>query len=323
VLFHVTAASRLPSIRRHGLKPGCKPQWTNAFGVPQGSRKLLYVMTDFAQAVRFAHRMQWEGKEPAVILAVDAAPALEADDHWENSAHGGCWWTTQERVPAAAVVREVALEPWLVRRVVKGLVEWPPVPDALDRLDGEAVWARLNDLDLDSEDVGDFCDRFFGEEDADEDKLLACADAANTARDAARAEALPGGRFRVWRSVVVADPAAWALDPRGAPGGGLGLCWSSSPDGAAPYSGPRRGHACVIVGEVGLDDVDWAATAIMRAVKPGQSELRLRPEGAVAVLGLATGHGEPLETPWAGRTATAGAADPRADLGLLAAGGVR
>jgi hypothetical protein len=168
-------------------------------------------------------------------------------------------------------------------------------------LNGSAILSRLKDGDLDSVDVGDFLDRYLGGEDASEGDLPVLD---IVARDFLKGlvPILPkGGTCEIWRMVVVSgDADTWASNPVGP--GGIGVSWSFDPSGAAPYGGGyESGVRRMLRARVTLEDIDFAASCIMNAVKPEQHECRLLYAAHVEVIGIYDGRSmERLECPCAG-----------------------
>ncbi len=182
----------------------------------------------------------------------------------------------------------------------------------IHHLDGRALYDRIKEGDLDSEDVGDFLDAYLGGEgplpvhlpELDGVASLFMASLPHRPTDAA---------IELWRAVVVhGDAESWAACPTGTDG--IGTSWSFDVAGAATYGGGGgKGERRVIQGRVVSSDVDWAATCIMQAVKPEQVECRLLDSATVEVVAILDGHSlRPLPCPCAGGTfpASAPAADP-------------
>jgi len=155
-------------------------------------------------------------------------------------------------------------------------------------MDGRMLLTRIKEGDLDSIDIGDFLDRYLDGKDVSADDIPILDIVARGFVRSIRERFADAPFIEVWRAVVVeGSPEAWAANPVGP--SGIGVCWSFEPSGAAPYGGGYRGLRRILHGRVSREEVDWAASCIMNAVKPEQHEIRLLETARAEIIGIYDG----------------------------------
>ncbi len=109
--YHVTLATRVPAIRREGLRTGQKQNWSNLFGRKLGESKSIYLFSDLREAIRWGARMEWHFKKDIVIIEVRAS-GVEADNGMGLHAPTGTAWKTHEDILPEDIigVRSLTLE---------------------------------------------------------------------------------------------------------------------------------------------------------------------------------------------------------------------
>jgi hypothetical protein len=120
--YHVTFNDRLPKIRKEGLRTGRNRIWNTGFGDKYGDTKTVYLFTQQAAAVRWAHKMEWEFKKPATILLLKNIPHdIEEDPSLEQQLAGqsGVWKRVRGNIPPECIVGEVPMTVDLARALVK------------------------------------------------------------------------------------------------------------------------------------------------------------------------------------------------------------
>jgi hypothetical protein len=121
IYYHATFSSRVSSIRRQGLVLGKRKVWSSAFAPKGLGLNAIYLFSDPAMAVRWAHKMQFDFDRPASILVVENPPGdIVADDHIEAQMNGRTWFHTDQPIPPECITRVVPLTLALTRAVVAG-----------------------------------------------------------------------------------------------------------------------------------------------------------------------------------------------------------
>lgn len=126
VYFHVTTKHRLKAIQERGIEPNHPRRWKTGFGKQLGDRGNIYLMSDFAAAVHWAYKQQWEhykGKEPDkspyIIICVREDPkTLEPDPHPENGLYGNTWFQKKGSITPEDILKVIPLTPALVKQTV-------------------------------------------------------------------------------------------------------------------------------------------------------------------------------------------------------------
>jgi hypothetical protein len=123
--YHVTTNTRLKAIQATGLEPGHHRRWKNAFGGHLGDRGFIYLISDYAQAVRWAAKQDYEfrtdGKATkVVILVLNNVPTegLERDSNIEGQLSGHTWYRSRATIPPADIVRVIPLTDDMIKQLV-------------------------------------------------------------------------------------------------------------------------------------------------------------------------------------------------------------
>lgn len=118
--YHVTLASRVPSIQHEGLVGGKRRLWKNRAGGTMGERGAIYLFSDPTVAVRWAAHMEWEMKKPIVILTVEPTGELHPDPRIGLHAPMGTAWMTFSPIPPENITSITPLTLALKRQIVAG-----------------------------------------------------------------------------------------------------------------------------------------------------------------------------------------------------------
>jgi hypothetical protein len=111
VYFHCTFASRVKSILQQGLVTGKRRTWSNMFNRRQGRQDVIYMMSDFTAAVRWAFEMEYQFERPtAIIMFSEDDDDVTPDPHIQAQLAGsGTWKMTQKSVPSNQILRVIPL----------------------------------------------------------------------------------------------------------------------------------------------------------------------------------------------------------------------
>lgn len=122
LLYHVTFASRVPSIQKNGIISGKHRNWDRAFGGKYGERGLIYLFTTAESAVRWAFKMQYEFSRPTVIIELaNVSGDLNDDPSGESQLMmngAGTWKTIDTNIPPSCIHRIIPMTPPLAKKLV-------------------------------------------------------------------------------------------------------------------------------------------------------------------------------------------------------------
>jgi hypothetical protein len=128
VFYHVTTDNRLKSIMATGLEPGRHRRWKNSLGATLGDRGVIYLISDFTQAVRLAARQDYyhrleKKRAKTIILRLRNVPTegLEHDPHFEGQMAGNTWFKSPATIPPQDIVQVIPLTPELIKQAVARL----------------------------------------------------------------------------------------------------------------------------------------------------------------------------------------------------------
>jgi hypothetical protein len=139
VYYHVTFATRVPSILQQGLVAGKIRNWNNAFGNKQGSTAHIYLFDDFTSAVRWAATMEWEFDKPVEILVIENPPGLiQPDDHIQMQLNGYGALTTDEVIPPECIRRAISLTSEMKKEVAQ--TQKATIPESMSAYDTYRSW---------------------------------------------------------------------------------------------------------------------------------------------------------------------------------------
>lgn len=124
MLYHVTFAHNLPSIRRIGLLPGLRPVWAKRDGTAYTVGSYVYVFESRIDAVRWAGKMGWEWYQDSAspkiaIVTIDDPYGWQEDgnDPLLRSASVGKWYRRNEAVKRSAIVKVERLTREMIKQV--------------------------------------------------------------------------------------------------------------------------------------------------------------------------------------------------------------
>jgi len=108
-LFHVTPRKNLERIMVNGIQPQKKSLTHGAFGQDiRTDKNKVYLFSSFDDAARWAHRVEWDTKEPVVILRVkDNKNNYTEDKHFEAGMGKGKWLMSDAIDPSKIDFRDV------------------------------------------------------------------------------------------------------------------------------------------------------------------------------------------------------------------------
>lgn len=142
--YHVTTSNRVKSIMKLGLETGRHRRWRNAFGAMQGERGYVYLISDYAQAVRFAAKQSWDyrdSKMKPVILQLQNIPveSLVKDDHIDGGLYyGNTWYKLPAPIPPQDIVRVIPFTPEMMKQAVRANQADDVIPEPVDSSEGTA-----------------------------------------------------------------------------------------------------------------------------------------------------------------------------------------
>lgn len=93
IYYHVTREEHVKKIKKYGLKPRQKGEWTGAFNQDIRQHKGVYVFDNYYDTMKWAFKMQWNNKgDKIVILKLRSTDTDFVDDtHWEANLDFGKW----------------------------------------------------------------------------------------------------------------------------------------------------------------------------------------------------------------------------------------
>jgi hypothetical protein len=115
-LYHTTFRSRLPAIRKEGLVPGKRRVWKNRYGSTLGSNQHVHLFVHLEDAVRWAHKMNYEFDRPVAVLACQPPGPIEP--HQNISVHQGI--ITDQPILPEAITGVIYPDRTLYRQIVNG-----------------------------------------------------------------------------------------------------------------------------------------------------------------------------------------------------------
>jgi len=110
--YHITFDKYLKKIKKHGLKPREKGEWTGAMGQDIREGRGVFVFDNYYDALIWAFKTSWDKKgEKIWILKIRTGETdFEPDSHWEASGALGTWLRKSTRIDPDRIVEYIPFD---------------------------------------------------------------------------------------------------------------------------------------------------------------------------------------------------------------------
>lgn len=120
ILYHVTDAAKEKIILKQGITPQKKASYTNMFGSDiREHKKSVFAFTNQADAVKWAFKREYDGKEPVIIVVFKAGNIKDwkKDNHIESQFAYGEWLQKEGVVEPSQIIKIVPFKTDFVKKV--------------------------------------------------------------------------------------------------------------------------------------------------------------------------------------------------------------
>jgi hypothetical protein len=110
--YHITFDNNLKKIKRYGIKPREKAEWTGAFGQDIRQHRGVFVFDNYYDALMWAFKTSWDRKgEKIWILKIRTGDTdFVPDTHWEASGALGKWLVKQSSVDPDQIIEYIPFD---------------------------------------------------------------------------------------------------------------------------------------------------------------------------------------------------------------------
>ena len=115
-MYHITFKTRLQKIKKEGITLGHRRNWSTPLGIKLGDKNRIYFISRFDEAIRWAHRMEWETKKEIVIIEINTPKVIEQDNN--TGAIIGIWLKTPNKILVNDIKKVIPLTLELIRKLI-------------------------------------------------------------------------------------------------------------------------------------------------------------------------------------------------------------